>query len=464
MRSRDVSASRGGSTVAAWSPPRREAWLVGLPAALVLTPGRRNDALAQCAPRARVPRATDAVNDAGVAALKALGDREQLRGRRDRGRDRRSPPRTSRTTARSSSSTTRATGSTPRRRPRCRPTSRAAAASSASARAAEAETGQHVRHRPDRRAPRRREPDRRPRPGRRRPATACIPSTHEPPARVDAQRRLVPLDHAADGHGPHRRALPRARRAGRRRHDHRRHRLADLLVPRLPGRPLLLHRHGPHRGRYGQANFRKHLLGAIQWSAGLVRGGCKATILSNYSTERVVNAASGDLANTRRVARRLAGHQRLGDLHRPRRLPHRRRARRDDRPGLDARGSSTSPTATSASAAARSTSGIRRPPTAPSTAASPRPASARSTATVGPETRSTARSRPACSASPPSPDFTTTGHIYLQYFPTFNPDNPVHPGLADGDQRRITKMRQGRASRASRSISRPRSSSSTPRS
>ena len=49
---------------------------------------------------------------------------------------------------------------------------------------------------------------------------------------------------------------------------------------------------------YGQQNLRKHLLGAIQWSAGLVRGGCKATILSNYSTDRVVNAASGNLNNT----------------------------------------------------------------------------------------------------------------------------------------------------------------------
>ena len=46
-----------------------------------------------------------------------------------------------------------------------------------------------------------------------------------------------------------------------------------------------------------------------------------------------------------------------------------------------------------------------------------------------------------------SPDFMQTGHIYLQYFPTFNPDNPVHPGLADGDQRRITKMGKRRISR-----------------
>src|SRR4029079_12716940 len=46
-----------------------------------------------------------------------------------------------------------------------------------------------------------------------------------------------------------------------------------------------------------------------------------------------------------------------------------------------------------------------------------------------------------------APDFATTGHVYLQYFPTFNPDNPVHPGLVDGDQRRITKMQHARVSR-----------------
>ena len=42
-------------------------------------------------------------------------------------------------------------------------------------------------------------------------------------------------------------ALPRPGRSRRRRHGDRRQRLADLLVPRLPERPLLLHRHGPDR-------------------------------------------------------------------------------------------------------------------------------------------------------------------------------------------------------------------------
>ena len=36
-----------------------------------------------------------------------------------------------------------------------------------------------------------------------------------------------------------------------------------------------------------QANIRKHLTGAIQWAAGLVRGNCKATINSNYTSTRI---------------------------------------------------------------------------------------------------------------------------------------------------------------------------------
>ena len=85
---------------------------------------------------------------------------------------------------------------------------------------------------------------------------------------------------------------------------------------------------------YAEANFRKHLLGALQWATGLVRGGCKATIMSNYSTERIVSAAQRRPDQQRRVAWRVAGQQWLGDLHRPCRLPHQRRARQDDRSGV----------------------------------------------------------------------------------------------------------------------------------
>ena len=46
---------------------------------------------------------------------------------------------------------------------------------------------------------------------------------------------------------------------------------------------------GRTAGSFGEANFRTHLLGAIQWSAGMIRAGCKATIASNYSGARLVD-------------------------------------------------------------------------------------------------------------------------------------------------------------------------------
>ena len=39
---------------------------------------------------------------------------------------------------------------------------------------------------------------------------------------------------------------------------------------------------------YGEEGFRRHLLGAIRWATGLVRGNCKATINANYRGTRVV--------------------------------------------------------------------------------------------------------------------------------------------------------------------------------
>src|ERR1044072_8566180 len=38
---------------------------------------------------------------------------------------------------------------------------------------------------------------------------------------------------------------------------------------------------------YQNTNLQKHLLGAIQWASGMVRGNCKATITSNYQTTRI---------------------------------------------------------------------------------------------------------------------------------------------------------------------------------
>ena len=55
---------------------------------------------------------------------------------------------------------------------------------------------------------------------------------------------------------------------------------------------------GRTAGSYGEADFRTHLLGAIQWSSGMIRAGCKATIAANYKGERLVDGSSGDLAHT----------------------------------------------------------------------------------------------------------------------------------------------------------------------
>ncbi|GAB3432953.1 hypothetical protein GCM10027436_08600 [Actinophytocola sediminis] len=40
-------------------------------------------------------------------------------------------------------------------------------------------------------------------------------------------------------------------------------------------------------GSYGEAAFRTHLLGALQWTTGMVRADCKATIAANYKIERL---------------------------------------------------------------------------------------------------------------------------------------------------------------------------------
>jgi PKD repeat protein len=44
---------------------------------------------------------------------------------------------------------------------------------------------------------------------------------------------------------------------------------------------------GHTEGSYGEQAFRSHLTGALQWTAGLVRGDCQASIAANYKTERV---------------------------------------------------------------------------------------------------------------------------------------------------------------------------------
>ena len=197
---------------------------------------------------------------------------------------------------------------------------------------------------------------------------------------------------------------------------------------------------------YGQADLKKHLLGAIQWSAGLVRGGCKATIMSNYSTERLVSAASGDLTNSgeshgvslanngwaiyigRADCRTNAERGKMiGQASSPIILDF---ANRNVGVGCgtihvyDPKADTGTVNSGVTQAAVLPVYGDR-----------------------GGGNEVNGKIETGLLGVAAAPDFGTTGHVYLQYVPTFNPDNPVHAGMADGDKRRITKMAQARISR-----------------
>ena len=178
-------------------------------------------------------------------------------------------------------------------------------------------------------------------------------------------------------------------------------------------------------------------------------------------------AESTGLTTSRRVARHRDRQQRLDALHRPRRLPHRRRARRAAEPARRWAASSTTPIPNvGIGCGSRAHLSIRQGRQRhASTAASRSPASSPSTATAARAARRpptpTTRWSTACSASRRRRTSPPTGHIYLQYFPTFNPNTQAGRACrSSGASRRC----RARASRASRSTCRPRSSTSTPRS
>jgi glucose/arabinose dehydrogenase len=53
---------------------------------------------------------------------------------------------------------------------------------------------------------------------------------------------------------------------------------------------------GRTEASYGETEFRSHLLGALKWTTGMVRGDCKATIAANYKVERLTTTnAAGQL-------------------------------------------------------------------------------------------------------------------------------------------------------------------------
>jgi PKD repeat protein/plastocyanin/type 1 glutamine amidotransferase len=203
---------------------------------------------------------------------------------------------------------------------------------------------------------------------------------------------------------------------------------------------------GRTAGSFSEADFRTHLLGAIQWSSGMLRAGCKATIAANYTGERLVNGASGDLTHT-------------GEAHGVSTAPNGWTiyiGRADCRTNAQ-RGAmiGAGPTGRILDFANRNVGvgcgdvHIFDPEEYDGTVNS-----GDTLAGIlpvygdrGGGSEINGKIEAGLLGVAVAPDFATTGHIYLQYFPTFNPDNPVHPGLADGDARRITKMQHARVSR-----------------
>ena len=200
---------------------------------------------------------------------------------------------------------------------------------------------------------------------------------------------------------------------------------------------------------YGEERLRDHLLGAIQWSAGLIRGNCKAGLDSSYSATRLVQAGptadglqfSGEShglvtapngwviyigrGDCRTDAERGAL---VGQPSLPRILDH-------SNPNVGLGCGSVhvwDPDADDGTV----NSGVTRAGTL----------AVYGDGETGGERTNEANHKLEWGllGIALSPDFLQTGHIYLQYFPSFNPQTSP-PGL--GIERRISKVSRPRISR-----------------
>ena len=212
---------------------------------------------------------------------------------------------------------------------------------------------------------------------------------------------------------------------------------------------------GRAEAAYAEADFKKHLLGALEWTAGLVRGDCKATINANYRGTKLMSsgptatglATSGEshglsvattagsctsaAATAARTpsAARLLGLPSLGRI-----LDH-------SNPNVGI-GCGTVHIFDPAQYTGAENSGVTR---------------AGTLAVYGDGGQGGERTNEdnhkmeyGLLGIAAAPDFADNGHIYLQYFPTFNPQCSP-PGLTSSAASRRCR---GRASRASRSTAR----------
>jgi PKD repeat protein/glucose/arabinose dehydrogenase/type 1 glutamine amidotransferase len=201
---------------------------------------------------------------------------------------------------------------------------------------------------------------------------------------------------------------------------------------------------------YAEADFRDHLLGAIQWTAGLLRGNCKATINSNYDVQRLTSAGPEGTGLA-------TGGENHGLVVAPNgwviyigRADCRTDAERGNvfgSPPIARELNYASPNAGMGCGSVHVwdpeqheegnvNSGVTR---------------AGVLAVHGDMGQGGERTNEpnhkietGLLGIALSPDFMQTGHVYLQYFPSYNP-NSTPPGLPI--ERRISKMSQGRISR-----------------
>ena len=197
---------------------------------------------------------------------------------------------------------------------------------------------------------------------------------------------------------------------------------------------------GRTAGSYAEDEIQQHLLGAIQWTAGLVRANCKATIASNYEGERLVDASTGDLTHS-------------GESHGLTVAPNgwviyigrgdcRTDAQRGEIAGLPGPTPRILDFANPNVGVGCGNVHIFDPAEHDGTV--------NSGATLagiipvygdrGGGNEINGKIEAGLLGITTAPDFAETGHIYVQYFPTFNPNNPNLPGLADGADRRRTNM------------------------
>jgi PKD repeat protein/glucose/arabinose dehydrogenase/type 1 glutamine amidotransferase len=201
---------------------------------------------------------------------------------------------------------------------------------------------------------------------------------------------------------------------------------------------------------YGEADFRKHLLGAIQWTSGLTRGNCKATINANYKGTKIMSAGavstglatSGESHGIATASNGWMLYIGRGDC------------RTDaERGSLFAGGAPFGRIFDHANPNVGIGCGSVHifDPSAYTGAENSGITLAGKLAVYGDGGQGGERTDEGdhkmeygLLGIAPSPDFATTGHIYLQYFPSFNPAS-TPPGLPV--ERRISKMSRPRISR-----------------